>query len=486
MRRVFRILLAVSIGFGAARAAEASGQLVMPFLCDVAHGRIKLTPSPEHSYPIVGEREKQTIMRCHGPNSGGGCHALLVHRFVIACGGAGVPWMRVAEAVKRAGNAPAWVTNGRLNLVLPVSGQPAAEPPCFDRPAFALAGAGLQQRVALRRDCLPRAKRADYDHVVLPAGFAPVRELGARLVAAVPADELADVEELASEGQASLSRVSVAGGETLVAKVDADSIVDPIPGLEPYDPAFEPAAAGDEWVTVVRTEPERGRAAERTSGLPGAWSWVLLAMGLATAIGFMRTQIASALTASSLAAAASFLVHALAQMKLRRTFTFRKFTNAGAAVSALLEQTATIVSELKGAAPLREVLQSELKLVRQHLANAEAVAREGDEAAAKSAPLFRALIRDLERIRRIAYSAAASLSGSRPTASLPRTTSEAYDVLGVNPDVSESVLKKIVDALRMSWHPDHSRDEEDRRVREDRIRQINAAWELINAKREVA
>ena len=83
-------------------------------------------------------------------------------------------------------------------------------------------------------------------------------------------------------------------------------------------------------------------------------------------------------------------------------------------------------------------------------------------------------------------SAAASLSGGRPSTTLPRTTSEAYDVLGVNADVSEGVLKKIVDALRMSWHPDHARDEDDRRVREERIRQINIAWDLITAKREVA
>jgi hypothetical protein len=48
------------------------------------------------------------------------------------------------------------------------------------------------------------------------------------------------------------------------------------------------------------------------------------------------------------------------------------------------------------------------------------------------------------------------------------------------------VLKKIVDALRMSWHPDHARDAADRVLREDRIRQINIAWDLINTKREAA
>jgi DnaJ-class molecular chaperone len=74
----------------------------------------------------------------------------------------------------------------------------------------------------------------------------------------------------------------------------------------------------------------------------------------------------------------------------------------------------------------------------------------------------------------------------KTSTTLPRTTSEAYEVLGVNAEVSAGVLKKIVDALRMSWHPDHARDESDRVLRESRIRQINIAWDIINGKREAA
>ena len=144
------------------------------------------------------------------------------------------------------------------------------------------------------------------------------------------------------------------------------------------------------------------------------------------------------------------------------------------------------MEELKGAGPLREVLQSELALVRQRLASVDDAAGEDADAATKNAPQFRALIRELERIRRIANSAAASLSRTRPAGKLPATVYEAYNVLGVNPDVSEDVAKKIVDALRMSWHPDHGRDKSDRAERENRIRQINVAWELITAKRLAA
>ena len=61
----------------------------------------------------------------------------------------------------------------------------------------------------------------------------------------------------------------------------------------------------------------------------------------------------------------------------------------------------------------------------------------------------------------------------------PSTIFEAYRVLGLNPNAPDAAVKKIVDALRMSWHPDHARDEADRRYREQRIKQINAAWDLL-------
>jgi hypothetical protein len=214
-------------------------------------------------------------------------------------------------------------------------------------------------------------------------------------------------------------------------------------------------------------------------------------MALATAAGVMRVRSPDGWpdVLFALAPRLERMLALLAAIRWRRSpdaSSMRDLTNAGAALTALLEQTENVVSQLKGAGPLREVLQSELQLVRQRLACVENAAGGGEEADARTAPQYRALVRELERIGRIVDSAAVSLSGARPAGSMPRTTSEAYDVLGVNPDVSEGVLKKIVGALRMSWHPDHARSDEDRRVREDRIRRINIAWDLINAQREAA
>ena len=69
---------------------------------------------------------------------------------------------------------------------------------------------------------------------------------------------------------------------------------------------------------------------------------------------------------------------------------------------------------------------------------------------------------------------------------MPQSVAEAYRVLGINAAAEPAVTKKLVDALRMSWHPDYARDNADRIKREDRMKQINAAWDLIKDGRKAA
>jgi hypothetical protein len=497
VRRVSRILLLLCLSVGVSGLAQARERLVMPFDCDLENGRIKLSPATEKSYAIVGKREVVAVTTCRARRAGG-CRTVMAHRFVISCGGAGLAWMRVAAAMRQAAAAPAWIDEGRLNLVLPLYHSAATSAPCMERPRFALGWMGLERRVAYTGDCQPR--RDEFDHLVLPAGYAPIDELGAHLQSTGPAEGTEAPRGELDRG--SIRPVAAREGETVLARADPDdAIVAPIPGLEPYDADIDTAAAGDDWVTVVRTEQDHGAGLPSGDGsAPGPWAWLLAVMALATAAGVVRVRTSSAWPDGLLAVAprlARMMGQLGGQLQADRWWhrwqgrsAPESFINAGAAVKALLEQTERVVAELKGGGPLREVLQSELRLVRQALRSVEAAARDcgDDEAAAalRFAAQYRALVRELERIRRIVESAAASLSSVRPAGSMPRTTSEAYDVLGVNPDVSEGVLKKIVDALRMSWHPDHARDDEDRLVREDRMRQINIAWDLINGAREVA
>lgn len=145
-----------------------------------------------------------------------------------------------------------------------------------------------------------------------------------------------------------------------------------------------------------------------------------------------------------------------------------------------------VVDALPVDVPLRSVLDDEMRRVRQRLSLAKAACQDGQV----SATAYRVLMRDLERIRRIGESARDSVRagvgavGAAASASgqMPRNRTEALQVLGLNTKVSDATVKKCVEALRMSWHPDLAHDAGDRVLREERTKQINVAMELISGK----
>ena len=154
--------------------------------------------------------------------------------------------------------------------------------------------------------------------------------------------------------------------------------------------------------------------------------------------------------------------------------------------AAHLEHIEAHLEGLDAAPPLRRVLRREAQIAMERIK--AAVAKEpgnGDEWRRLKLRLER-IVHDLAKLKEIAEGALASLAGRNETRALPRDKGEAYAALGVNPDVSEGILKKLVGALRASWHPDQARDDEDRRRREERIKEINIAWDLITGKRQEA
>jgi hypothetical protein len=82
--------------------------------------------------------------------------------------------------------------------------------------------------------------------------------------------------------------------------------------------------------------------------------------------------------------------------------------------------------------------------------------------------------------------APAPVPGDGAELPMPTTPGEALQLLGASPDAAIEVIKKIVDGLRQSWHPDLARSEDDRRLREQRMRQINVAWDIISGQRSAA
>ncbi len=163
--------------------------------------------------------------------------------------------------------------------------------------------------------------------------------------------------------------------------------------------------------------------------------------------------------------------------------------NALAMAYARLAEVELTVAGLPQDLLLRDVLLGEIDRARPRIAVAEKDMHR--RPAEKSAAIIRMILKELERIQRIAQSAAVSTradAGARfaETFEIPGSVAEAYRVLGINPDAAPAAAKKLIDALRLSWHPDHARDAEDRARREGRMKQINAAWDIINGRRAAA
>jgi hypothetical protein len=149
----------------------------------------------------------------------------------------------------------------------------------------------------------------------------------------------------------------------------------------------------------------------------------------------------------------------------------------------LVEQINASVTELNGVAPLRRVLLREVRNMEKFL-SATMHERPADTSGWRRMRYrLQRVVTDLLRLKDITEGARRSLTTVVVAKDLPRDKYEAYEVLGANADTSEPILKRLVDALRATWHPDHAVNEDDRLVREDRIKQINVAWDLIQEKR---
>lgn len=415
-------------------SAWAHEHITMPFNCAVADGRLTLTPSNETSYAIVGARDAHTTSSCaRGQRSV--CDTVVMYRFNVACEGGDVAWTDIASGLSNPASHADWMS-----------------------------------------------------------GFAPVAEVGARLSHVAQATQSVRLTRVAMNTQARTR-------ETTIAVIDPEAMRTAGTRMQAWDTVLQPTYGQDDWVTVVHTGSAdhteavgnlnaAGEAeAAPVSGVADAASAPEVDAGAKSALWPI------VLGAFSLAAIVALLLKLMPVLQTRALRTARArlrrrsvtIANACSTVSALLEQTDHAVAQLKGAGPLREVLSCEVQAVRERAQQTELAAGNGELSADRAALQFRTMVRELDRIRRIVDSAIASLKKSNQTqAQLPQTAFEAYEVLGVNAHVSAGVLKKIVDALRMSWHPDHSHDDADRELREQRIRQINIAWDLINGERKAA
>ncbi len=151
----------------------------------------------------------------------------------------------------------------------------------------------------------------------------------------------------------------------------------------------------------------------------------------------------------------------------------------------MLRQIESSVDSLNGVAPLRRVLQKEMRHLEQFLTAVMTAQPAEVEEWRRMRNRLQRIVKELHRLKEIVDGAQRSLSGAGFSGrEPPRDRHEAYELLGVNADVSPKTLKKLVDALRACWHPDLAKDDADRVVREERMKRINIAWDILAEKRQ--
>lgn len=491
-----------------AREAGVRERLTMPFACRIDGGRLEITPAPDLTYDILDRREQMPFTVCFG--AGGECRAWTAHRFTVACGGQRVGWDDIALAASRYTGVRMWPVGDRTMIAPRQAAQSRTMRDCYDQ----IAGRPMlpfEQKAAMVACWQGRLREPRSRAVELPPGFAPLAPFGARVITASVSPQQAPSPALVAKGPLT-TQVPVPGapGEKKDAPAarPADRLARPdgpqrivVPSDQPApvasgDPVKPPAvnapgATASDAVVPVQQAPVLRATAPEGPVVPAprdaagsaqpdqSYGYELMAVsgaGLATIAAFLvwgrrrsaaanRVRIAPALDGPpSDAAMARLLLEGA-----RRT----------------LEDIAALLASLAPSSPLRQVLSKELRAAERRLSALAAEDATSPASAKRHRARVQSAVHDVNRLRDIATGAQQSLEHAthQPAVETPSDRASAFAVLGVTPDADAGTLKKLVDALRRAWHPDLARDEQDRLRREERIKQINVAWDLIQGRR---
>jgi hypothetical protein len=524
--------------------AQGSGEkLAMPFLCRVEQGHVEVTPGPEQIYDVVDRREQQFFTACFG-RAPGQCRNWNLQRFSISCHGQRVRWIDLMVAA--AGFTPFNVrlAAGHLYVSSRVAGPQRLMRDCYDRLAGAPSSRSPAERDAVVAECWQGGWRPGRTmDVELPAGFAPLGPLHARIIPSAAGNVISGDGKAAAgvtvrrltpatgaganpgAPAAAAPASPVEGGNRAEPRIASGQVPAPAPGVEreaglvviavPETPATKSAvedaasaapppapalrasqaepvvtpsnSAATVPVTAVPQVPEAsgGPAADtRTTSDAGGDLLEVTLVGVGAAL---VTLVALIGLVSRRRGRSGELV--------RQEPNFGPAPDGDATMAALLlsgardrlDEIRALIDTLPATAPLRQVLSKELRTSERRIDGLAAEQPPPGRGWQRHRSRLQAAAQDLNRLRDIATSASQTVNaghGGGGSAMLePKDRSEAYAVLGINADADEGTLKKVVDALRRAWHPDLAKDDADRERREQRIKQINVAWDLIQGRR---
>ena len=509
----------------------------MPYACSAYGGRVTLSPSREEAYRIYGQREERPYTVC-SPINPSACRTWLLHRFELDCGGTRVDWLSVVEAASEQTTGRAWVEDGRLRMRMNQywGGSGGGIGPDDDPyPRW--------RRQGPYGDNFPdRGMRRRGAVVEMPPGFAPAFGLPIRFVPAdlpgtafdpragaeapskggvpksagidreMPGPLVRDLpprEPLAKEpvAKAPAAKEPIARDPAAKTPQVAGSVTTAPSNVPKSEPAVRPVAKSTEPpaeapVQVKPKAPEKApEPAREVAAADPATS-----TGAITVVPKIINRPAGAepstVGQSAPAKPATPITEKAPDPVLPRVAEVKpKIDAAPAAKPSIPIDVSPGPSTLTAVAPssTTQALVGFAALValalglfvwarrREQLSLAGAGAREFGSVNFGGRTVWSKAGTALSRPRRPAAAAPNLPVETQATAfgdgQVPRTHEEARHVLGTSPDASEAAIKKIVEGLRQSWHPDLATSKADRHLREQRTTQVNVAWDILSGKR---
>ena len=492
-------------------AAQAE-RLDMPYDCSFDGVRVHMQATlDQHTYAVVGPHEKQVFSTC-SPDDPENCRSWLVHRFAFNCDGTRVSWLEAAGASARGENWDAWVEDGRFTMHMDhVWAVAPARPFNARRWRGRFAGGGMDGYGPERFRDFPRV-------VTLPAGFAPA--LGIPLVfsgseehvaegpvgpadrtpATQPASAANAIPDLPQRAPRAPTPASskIATSATPPFEITTSAVAPAHAATTTVAAAHEvaPPAREDLKVSTASTAATTHRAAAPTiineHGIAGP------APAAASPPPTKTAETESAKPTTTSEAKSAITPKPPAQVDAARASEAAPGANAAASPPA---ETAALPAER----PSSSVFKLAASPVAAGVA-ATVLALSGLAAFGfwrRTRPRAPSAARDIASISldnarprgalALGHDGAGGPPGSASTGfdvindfPVPASYDEALNLLGAGPDASLPAIKKIVDGLRQSWHPDHATSESDRLYRERRLRQINVAWDLVSKRRTAA
>jgi hypothetical protein len=401
-----------------------------------------------------------------------------VHRFDLDCGGTRVPW---ASVVASAQASRAWLEKGRLHVRVPQRWNMAPDDPCAGGPEY-----GDRWRFGrLGQYCAERRAHAPPSWVEMPAGFAPMLGIDAIFVAAAPSggmpQRLGPPPSLSSLPATIPPAPKVSRAEP----ASPPEAQNPLSREKPSSKA--PASGSDAQPTPAPPDPP---AASNTPVIPKIINrpdpTPVEAAPPAPPVTMLPKTSPS--NVDTPAAPPAYFKPDTATMPVSNTensVPVTLVTVVSSPLTAFAAVASTIILAVMAFALMRRREQAYPGGTRDFAS----ISLDGTRQSRQLVPERRVLGGSIPQ-----PPASVSQTGIPPSVgptwsdTVPSTRADALQVLGmgVTPDASLAAIKKIVDGLRQTWHPDLARDPSERGIREQRLKQINVAWEILSNRRPQA